>query len=200
MRSRFTSIVLTLFSLALLPACSAPPQVIDPHAIAPSDFSLDVTVVTTEPHTLAHMRSSRYAVFPNGALHHGDEEGWGPNTLPARTRLLTRKQTASIWMLLEQMGMSTPENADKTVNFQLLQRPENGSVYMIAINGNGKYWNYVRYIKNDQPADPAFTLLIRLLATYAWATDQPGREGYEEPIRYDLGGNPYKLYLEGVVP
>jgi len=100
--------------------------------------------------------------------------------------------------------MSTPENADKTVNFQLLKRPNEdteyrGSVYMIAVNGDGKYWNYVRYIDKNQSADPAFTLLIRLLADYAWATDQPGTEGYEEPIRYDLGGNPYELYLEGVV-
>jgi hypothetical protein len=200
MRSRFIPIVLVLFSLALLPACTTAPQVKDPLAIAPSDFSLDVTVVTAEPHTLAHMRSSRFVVFPNGALHHGDEDGWGPNTLPARTRLLTRKQVASIWELLEQTGMSTSENADKTVNFQLLQKPESGSVYMIAINSEGKYWNYVRYIEDDQPADPAFKFLIRLLAEYAWATDEGDRVGYEEPIRYDLGGNPYEIYFEGRVP
>ena len=183
-----------------MPACTAQPQVTDPLAIAPNDFSLDVTVVTTAPHTLAHMRSSRFVVFPNGALHHGDEEGWGPNTLPARTRLLSREQVSVIWNRLDQMGMSTPVQADETVNFQLLPRPEDGSVYMIAINGDGKYWNFIRYIAEDQQADPAFKNLIRLLAGYAWATDQPEVEGYEEPMRYELGGNPYELYMEDRVP
>ena len=64
--------------LVHLAACNTPQAVTDPLAIAPGDFSLDVTVVTTEPHTLAHMRSSRFVVFPDGSLHHGDEEGWGP--------------------------------------------------------------------------------------------------------------------------
>ena len=197
MRRRFPTIVLVLFSLALLPACKTQPQVTDSLAIAPNDFSLDVTVVTTEPHTLAHMRSSRFVIFPNGALHHSDEVGWGPNTLPTRTRLLSRDQVSVVWNRLDQMGMSTSARADETVNFQLLPRPEDGSVYMIAINSDGEYWNYIRYIGQDQQADPAFKNLIRLLAGYAWATDQPAVEGYEEPLRYDLGGNPYEIYMDG---
>ena len=75
MRSRFLYIVLVLFSFTLFPACTTVPSVKDPLSIAPNDFSLDVTVVTTEPHTLAHMRSSRFVLFPNGALHHSDEAG-----------------------------------------------------------------------------------------------------------------------------
>ena len=146
------------------------------------------------------MKSSRFVVFPNGALHHGDEPGWGPNTLPGRTRTLSREQVATIWHRLDQMGMSTPERADETVNFQILTRPKNGSVYMIAVNGDGEYWNYVRYIAPDQKADPAFRNLIRLLGTYAWATDEPEIEGYQEPVRYNLGGNPYELYMEGLLP
>ena len=200
MRSRFLQIVLVLFSFTLFPACTAAPAVKDPLSSSPNDFSLDVTVVTTEPHTLAHMRSSRFVLFPNGALHHGDEEGWGPNTLPDRTRLLSREQVSTVWNRLHQMGMSTPELANETVNFQLMPRPEDGSVYMIAVNANGEYWNFIRYIALDQQADPAFKSLLRLLAEYAWATDRPNREGYQEPIRYDLGGNPYELYLEGLVP
>ncbi len=200
MRSRFLYIVLVLFSFTLFPACTTVPSVKDPLSIAPNDFSLDVTVVTTEPHTLAHMRSSRFVLFPNGALHHSDEAGWGPNTLPDRTRLLSREQVSTVWNRLDQMGMSTSELANETVNFQLMPRPEDGSVYMIAVNANGKYWNFIRYIALDQQADPAFKSLLRLLAQYAWATDKPDREGYQEPIRYDLGGNPYELYMEGVVP
>ncbi len=86
MRSRFSLLVLMLFSFVLFPACTARPPVTDPLSIAPNDFSLDVTVVTSAPHTLAHMRTSRFVIFPNGALHHGDEPGWGPNTFPSRTR------------------------------------------------------------------------------------------------------------------
>jgi hypothetical protein len=179
----------------LLTACTAPPPVTDPLAIAPNDFSLDITVVTTEPHTLAHMRSSRFVVFPDGSLHHGDEEGWGPNTLPPRTRTLSREHIATIWNRLDQMGMASPARADETVNFQLLPRPVDGSVYMIAVNGDGKYWNFVRYVEQGESTDPAFINLIRLLAGYAWATDQPDVEGYEEPVRYDLGGNPYDRYV-----
>ena len=177
--------------------CTAKPPVTDPFSVAPNDFSLDITVITTEAHSLAHMRSSRFVVFPNGALHHGDEDGWGPNTLPARTRLLSREQIAIIWNRLDQMGMSSPKRADETVNFQLLPKPKDGSVYMIAVNGDGKYWNFIRYISKEQQADPAFKKLIRLLADYAWATDLPDVEGYEEPVRYDLGGNPYERYVEG---
>ena len=200
MRSRFTRVVLMLFCVGLMPACVAQPQVTDPLSIAPNDFSLDITVVTTEPHALAHMRSSRFVVFPNGALHHGDEKGWGPNTLPSRTRLLSREQLSSIWIHLDQMGMSTDVLADETVNFQLLPRIEEGSVYMVAVNAKGSYWNYVRYIAPDQKADPAFQYLIRLLAKLAWATDQPSIEGYQEPVRYDIGGNPYNRYVEGQIP
>ena len=193
-------ILLAIFSVILFAGCSANPQVTDPLSIAPNDFSLDVTVVTAETHTLAHMKSSRFVVFSNGALHHGDEDGWGPNTLPPRTRLLSREQMAIIWSRLDQMGMASPDRADETVNFQLLPRPKDGSVYMIAVNGDRKYWNFIRYIGGDQPADPAFRSLIRLLAGYAWSTDQPDVEGYEEPIRYDLGGNPYERYSEGELP
>ena len=185
---------LLLFAM-LLPACSVKPQITDPLSIVPSDFSLDITVVTTKPHTLAHMRSSRFVVFPDGALHHGDEPGWGPNTLPPRTRTLSREQITVIWNRLDQMGMATPMRADETVNLQLVPAPENGSVYMIAIQADGDYWNFIRYITEDENSDPAFTKLIRLLAGYAWATDQPNVVGFEEPIRYDLGGNPYERYM-----
>jgi hypothetical protein len=193
-------IVSSILLALLFAGCTASPQVTDPLSVAPNDFSLDVTVVTTEPHTLAHMRSSRFVVFPDGALHHGDEDGWGPNTLPARTRLLSREQIATIWIRLDQMGMASSARADETVNFQLLPRPKDGSVYMIAVNGEGEYWNFIQYIGSDQPADPEFKSLIQLLADYAWSTDQPDVEGYEEPIRYNLGGNPYERYSEGEVP
>ena len=180
--------------LALLSACKAPPPVTDPLAIAPSDFSLDVTVVTSEQHTLAHMRSSRFVVFPDGSLHHGDEDGWGPNTLPAKTRHLSREQIAMIWNRLDQMGMSNASRADETVNFQLLSKPEDGSLYMIAVTAEGKYWNFIRYIGEYDPADPAFESLIRLLAGYAWTTDSADVEIVEEPNRYDLGSDPYDRY------
>jgi hypothetical protein len=194
------SILLTIFSMIFIWGCTAKPPVTDPFSVAPNDFSLDITVITTEAHSLAHMRSSRFVVFPNGALHHGDEDGWGPNTLPARTRLLSREQIAIIWNRLDQMGMSSPKRADETVNFQLLPKPKDGSVYMIAVNGDGEYWNFIRYISEDQQADPAFKNLIRLLANYAWSTDEPDVEGYEEPIRYDMGGNPYARYEEDELP
>jgi len=180
--------------LVHLAACNTPQAVTDPLAIAPGDFSLDVTVVTTEPHTLAHMRSSRFVVFPDGSLHHGDEEGWGPNTLPAKTRHLSREQVAMIWNHLDQMGMTNASRANKTVNFQLLPKPEDGSLYMIAVTAGGEYWNFVRYIGEQDPADPAFEYIIRLLAGYAWATDLPNVEVIQEPNRYDLGPDPYDRY------
>ncbi|MBT4584388.1 MAG: hypothetical protein HOC93_04830 [Phycisphaerae bacterium] len=186
--------IFSMIVLVLLAACKAPPPVVDPLAIAPGDFSLDVTVVTSEPHTLAHMRSSRYVVFPDGSLHHGDEDGWGPNTLPVKTRHLTREQIAMVWNRLDQMGMANDARADETVNFQLLEKPSDGSLYMIAVTAKGKYWNYIRYIGQQDPADPAFEYIIRLLAGYAWATDLPGVEVYEEPNRYDLGPDPYEKY------
>ena len=182
-----------LFAMLLL-GCAAKQRITDPLALTPSDFSLDITVVTAESHTLAHMRSSRFVVFPDGSLHHGDEAGWGPNTLPARTRILSREQVATVWNRLDQMGMLSQTRADEIVNFQLLERPKTGSVYMVGINANGKYWNFIRYIESEEIADPAFQNLIRLLGKYAWASDQPDVEAYVEPVRYDLGGNPYDRF------
>ena len=184
-----------LFAL-LLQSCTVNQPITDPMAVAPYDFSLDVTVVTSEPHTLAHMRSSRFVVFPDGSLHHGDEEGWGPNTLPTRTRILSSEQMTTIWSRLEQMGMATSARADKTINFQLLPRPDTGSMYMIAVNAHGDYWNFIRYIESDETADPAFANLIRMLGKFAWATDEPDVEAYVNPVRYDLGGNPYTRYQD----
>ena len=90
--------------------------------------------------------------------------------------------------------------ADETVNFQLVPPPEDGSVYMVAIKADGDYWNFIRYLDEDDNSDPAFTKLIRLLAGYAWATDQPNVVGFEEPVRYDLGGNPYDRYTGDPTP
>ena len=81
------------------------------------------------------------------------------------------------------------------VNFQLLERPQTGSVYMVGINAKGKYWNFIRYIESEEIADPAFQNLIRLLGKYAWASDQPDVEAYVEPVRYNFGGNPYERYM-----
>ena len=191
MRYRFA----LLFSM-LLCSCSANQRINDSLGLLPSDFSLDVTVATVEQHTLAHMRSSRFVLFPDGSIHYGDEPGWGPNTLPRRARRLSLDQMATIWGRLDQLGMSSPKNADPVVNFQLLEEPSSGSVYMIAIHADGDYWNFVRYIDSDQSIDPAFQNLIRLLGNYAWATDEVITKNYDAPIRYDLGGNPYNRYTE----
>jgi hypothetical protein len=99
-----------------------------------------------------------------------------------------------IWNRLDQMGMTSASRADETVNFQLLPQLDFGSVYMIAVTAKGKYWNFVRYIGVDDPADPAFKSIIRLLAEYAWATDLPDVDVQQEPDRYDLGPDPYARY------
>ena len=103
MRSPFTKL-LPLF-LILLTSCALNSRVRGLESNAPFDFSLDITVVTTELHMLAHMRSSRYVIFPDGSIHYSDKEGWGPNTLPPRTRILSRSQLSTIWSRLKQMGM-----------------------------------------------------------------------------------------------
>ncbi len=169
-------ILLAVFSSIFFGGCTAEPPVTDPFSVAPNDFSLDVTVVSAQRQMPEHLKSSRFVVFPNGALHHGNEDGWGPNTLPPRTRLLSREQISTIWTLLDETGMSTSEKADQTVNFQILPKPKDGSVYMIAINGDGKYWNFVQYIDRSELASPKFTKLIRLLAKYSWVTEGAGIE------------------------
>ncbi len=171
MRSHLSNL-LSFFCVLLFSGCTTNHPITDPLSVAPNDFSLDITIAATEPHHLAHLNSSRFVVFPNGALHHGDEEGWGPNTLPARTRILSREQIAKIWILLDEVGMSNPENADQTVNFQILPKPKEGLVYMIAINAHGKYWNYVNYISDEKTIEPKYIKLIRLLAKYSWVSEE----------------------------
>ncbi len=183
--------------LLLAATACAPPLASDPLDVAPSDFSLDVTVLTAEPHVLAHLRTSRFVVFPDGSLHHGDDPDWGPNTLPPLTRKLDRRQVANVWSYLVRMGMGSADRADPVVNFQLLRKPDAGSAYMVAITGRGDYWNFVRYIGAADEPDPAFVELIRLLAELAWATDRPDAEAVPAPRRYDLGPDPYARYRDG---
>ena len=182
----------------------------DPLGAAPTDFSLEVTVLTPPPPPVtttapasqlasaAHLRQSRYVLFADGSLYQGDdaEHSKGADWLPPLTRVLTRRQVAEVWELSQQLGFTDPANANGATNFKLVPPPDDGHVtYLATFRGWGRRWTFTRASAEAQP-DAAMTQLVRDLAQLAWSSDLPPTAGYIMPKRYDFGSDPYARYRQ----
>lgn len=191
------SVVLLLLAGGCASSGGASPSAkIDPYSGVPDDFSLDVTILAAEDEPQAHRRTARYVLFPDGTLLHDAEPGRGPNTLPGFTRRLSSGQMAEIWSDTRQLGLGTPEGADKISNFNRVRQPKTGHTYLVAVTADGDFWNYTRAIAPGEELDPALTALLRELAVLAWAEDDLRQEVRTAPVRYDFGPDPYATYRD----
>jgi hypothetical protein len=173
----------------------------DPLGSAPSDFSLEVTILTGEqapPSSEAHLRQSRYVLFADGSLHYGEdaERAKGGDWLPPLTRVLTRRQVAEVWSVAQHLGFTDPENAGSAaINFNLVKPPIDGVTHIAGFRAWGERWSFTQDATINQP-DPAMVRLVRDLARLAWASDQPKQAVRVMPKRYDFGPDPYERYRQ----
>ncbi len=179
----------------------------DPYGGVPEDFSLDLAIlagsdVPDVPE--AHLRPSRYVLFPDGAYHYGTETvvklGQPPSyrvetrNLPGFTRTLSRQHMAQLWSNMQQWGFTDPAVADDMINFNRVSPPDERRVYLLALTGNDKRWVFTRSYHFDEPPDPGFINLVRDLADLAWASEYLPDEVLMKPKRYDFGPDPYARY------
>lgn len=193
-------IALLALSILLIGGCAhKKPVSADPLGAAPTDFSIELTVLTgpsSPPSSDAHLRQSRYVLFADGSLHQGDdlERVHGADWLPPLTRILTRRQMAEIWSLCQQLGfVLDPAVTSGAINFKLVQPSPDGVTYLAGFSGWGERWTFDRPCSSERP-DPAMVQLTRALARLAWATDLPPTSASIMPKRYDFGPDPYARY------
>lgn len=187
--------------LVLAGGCSSEPAAVptDPLSGAPADFSIDLAMFTgaqVGPRSEVHLQQSRYVVFPDGSLCYGPDldRTHGPDWLPPLTRILSHRQVAELWSLVQQIGLADPSAADELTNFKLVQVGPREIVYLVAFTGSDQRWNFLRRGSIDQPTDPAITQLVRALAKLAWASDQTDIDVKVMPKRYFFGPDPYAPY------
>lgn len=193
-------------------ACSTAPvpldeDEIDPLSVSPSDFSIEITVLapptTEDPGDSGHdvpvqFKTSRYVLFPDGSLHYGldPERKRGGDWLPPLIRILSRRETASVWSLSQQLGFADPERGEPSVNFKLVHPGPHEIVTMAGFSGGGRRWSFIRHQPEGEFEDAAMTQLVRSLAALSWASDRALPESRIVPKRYDFGPDPYAKYRE----
>lgn len=189
-------------------SCAAPsPSMHDPLEAAPADFYIDATVLakpaSRSPNAAkviqsapVHLRPARYVLFADGTLRHAfDTTGEkGGNWLPPITRILTREQTADVWALADQLGLTRIESSDAIVNAALLSAEPGQRVICIDFRGSGRRWMFIRAASLDEPPDAAVAKLVQRLAELSWADQQTPADAVVMPKRYDFGPDPYEQY------
>jgi hypothetical protein len=192
---RLLFLVLTVFSGCV----SSPDAAVDPLGAAPADFTVDVQIrrgPEAAEQTDVHLRAGRIVLFPDGSLHFCSGDDVDVADLPPKVRTVSRRDLTEVWSFVQQAGLGDQTSASEPINFDLLEPPGNGFMYLIAIQGHRERWVFVRRVDGTQAPDPAGERLIRWLAELAWASDIPEQDVVIIPRRYDLGPDPYQRYRE----
>jgi hypothetical protein len=203
-------------SLAVaLVGCSGRPAPAPPAAIAerlprsPTDFALDLTVLPGRkidalvgddaPDGIEIVRA-KYLVLADGSLRAEAGEGVQYLTRPGRVRILTMEEVADLWESLERSGFAGPRDDLYLGNPALLVPRQDEVLTVVTITSDG----FTRSILDRHAPDPAAPdgtppgpvgELVRKVASLAWfGGDAPGAIAIE-PVRVDLGPNPYAVYL-----
>lgn len=190
-------LLLAIWITGMAAGCAATrPASPDPLSAAPEDFTLEVVVRCGRgmpQSTEVHFRPGQFIFLPDGSLHYAA----GPpvkGRLAEQTRILSRRQVAELWSLTRQLGLADPDAGWEPVNFDLIEPPEDGLVYLIGITGDDQRWAFVDAAGAGEAPDPAAVQLVRHLADLAWASEQPPGRITIIPRRYDLGPDPYARY------
>lgn len=189
-------------------APASDPLAVDPLAVAPADFTIDLTVLTgraierdvrnavlenrAEPEMLVVEREqSRLVLLADGALYYGTDPNLGTDWLPPWSRRLSREQVAELWRLTKQLGFDDPAAGDAIGNIDQVTCGPDEIVHILALTGDGRRWLFVRRTPSDQEPDAATTTMVRRMAALAWASDGHTAEVIMLPTRYDFGPDPY---------
>ncbi len=171
----------------------------DPLGDAPSDFSVDLTVLGTEEQMdLAKLvQPSRFVLYADGSLHWGLDEGRGTAWIPPLRRTLSREQVAGVWSYAKQLGLTDSANAKPLGNLKRMSNPPSGSVlFVLDFTGRGDRWGYLQEMNVKDASSSAINDFARKLADLAWAGDLAFDKRLIEPHRYDFGSDPYVQYRQ----
>jgi hypothetical protein len=192
-------LLLAMWMMAMAAGCATTrPASPDPLAAAPEDFSLELIVRRGPDLPEAadvYLRAGHFVFLPDGSLHYAAGPTV-PGELPPRVRTLNRGQVAGLWSLLGQLGLADPDANLQPLNFDLIQAPDDGVVYLLGITGHGRRWAFVDAAAAGEALDPAAIRVVGRLAELAWLDEQPAGRIMIIPRRYDLGPDPYARYRE----
>lgn len=164
----------------------------------PEDLTVDITIMSGSamPESLkVEERTSRYILFPDGALHAESGPYLTQKSRPGRARWLYQQQIAQVWALCRQIGFADPSNANGPANPDMIRQARGERITIITLHANGQWWSYVRRALPDSKGDEASARLVRTLAALAWVPDFTPSD--LQPDRYDYGPDPYAMYRTG---
>jgi hypothetical protein len=188
-RGAFLAIVL---AAALCVACSDVRALKVDAAETPTDFAVDVTVLTgrsAKDLPQAHLRQGKYTLLADGSLHADTGDTLDFDTRPARTRWLYRAQMEGLWGLARECGYLDPSSSSLEAWPQLVRPAPDEIVFLIWIRADSSDWWYVRRCRTNGVPDAQATRFVRAMCGLAWITDVPPDRVL--PQRYDFGPDPY---------
>ncbi|MDY7107454.1 MAG: hypothetical protein SYC29_02350 [Planctomycetota bacterium] len=192
-------LLVAIWMLAMAAGCAATrPATPDPLAAAPEDFGLELIVRRGPDLPEAadvHLRPGHFLFLPDGSLHYAA----GPTVageIPPEIRTLDRGQVAELWSLTGRLGLADPAANMPPLNFDLIEAPEEGVVYLLGVTGDDRRWAFVDEARPGETPDPAAVRLVHYLADLAWVDEEPAGRITIIPRRYDLGPDPYARYRE----
>ena len=219
-RQRLAAIVILAAIVPALAGCAASSRV-DPADLTavPDDFTLDVSVIrgrdVGEQHG-AHLQPMRYVLLPDGTLRSGAVSTLpvaDSDSLPGVTRVLTRQQMESLWILIREAGLADRTRREPPTNMALFVAPADRMMYLAQFQAVDVNWSAsgpapIVPTEGADPAastspalgdsissiDPTLTTLVKRLAALAWVSDEPASARRPAPIRYDFGPDPYARY------
>jgi hypothetical protein len=188
---------------AALPGCAAEPRAsIDPSGAAPADFSLEVSILAPSSpgkRQAVDQTSSRYVLFPDGALHYAIDPVGSPGRmwLPPYVRCLSQAEVEQVWSISRHLGLTDPQRADNAINFRVSPPSNDEVVYQVRFSGFDRRWGFVRRAPISESPDRAISQLVKELARLAWADERLRPAEVPVPKRYDFGPDPYAPYRAG---
>ena len=209
-------LALTVAAMAMVPVgCATAPVPPSPDRLAerlprsPSDFALDVTVLPGRkidalvgddaPGGIEIVRS-KYLLLADGSLRAEAGDGVRYLTRPGRVRILTMEQVADLWQSLERSGFAVARDDLFLGNPALLAPRQDEVLTIVTVTSDGFTRSVIdRHVPGAADADglPSgpFGELVRKVASLAWfGGDAPAAIAIE-PVRVDLGPNPYAIFL-----
>lgn len=192
--------VLLLCCLGLLLTGCAASRPEMPAGASPSDFSLDVAVLTQPADRSLEDDSGSYRVEPDGSFWYRPPLRDGPDGASEEprdrlVRVLTMNEMAAVWDIVNQLGLDESAAEEAMGNLELV-RPQPGErIYLAKIAAEGQHWAFARTLGGrGRDAQTPLADLAAVLADLSMEAREPGARTIGIPVRYDLGPDPYARY------
>ena len=166
-------------------------------ATCPSDFSVDVTILTgsgAKDLPQAHTRQGKLTLLADGSLHSDSGDSLSFSTRSAVTRWLSQGQIDEVWTLAAKLGWLDPSTASIDLWPGTVRPTQDEIVYILFFHGDGTDWWFTRRCKVTEVPDSRAVEFVRTMCNLAWETDRGADR--DLPRRYDFGPNPYEGFTK----